>query len=100
MINSGIYLIYNTQNSKVYVGSSRNIKRRWNQHRADLRGNRHPSYFLQRDWNKHGEEAFEFHVIELVTKPEMLLAREQVHLDTLQAWKDEYGYNSAKTVKV
>lgn len=91
MLKSGVYLIFNTRNGKAYVGSSRNIQRRWSQHRAELRGNRHFSHFLQRDWNKHGEEAFEFRVLEIVTNNRMLLASEQVHLDNIRAGKDVYN---------
>lgn len=62
---SGIYKIENTINSKVYVGSSNNIKVRWRKHKALLRHNKHPNQHLQNAWNKYGEDMFIFSVIEL-----------------------------------
>ena len=95
---SGIYLIYNKQNHRVYVGSSRNVRQRWNQHRTSLRANKHDVFVLQRDWNRYGEDAFEFHLIEVVEERGNLREREQVHIDDLLA-QSERGYNSANAKK-
>lgn len=46
-MSSGIYQIENKINSKVYIGSSNNIKRRWQKHKALLRHNKHPNSHLQ-----------------------------------------------------
>lgn len=59
-MNSGIYLIINTKTNCVYVGSAVDIKRRFRQHRHQLRNNKHYSTYLQRSWNKHKEENFKF----------------------------------------
>ena len=65
---SGIYKIINKINGKYYVGSSVNIKdypnNRWSRHIADLNANRHHNDYLQRAWNKYGQDAFEFIIIE------------------------------------
>ena len=58
MDKSGIYLITNLINNKVYVGSAANILKRWNDHIRTLKGNKHPNIFIQRSWNKYGEEVF------------------------------------------
>ena len=48
---SGIYLISNSKNGKVYVGSSKNIEKRKKQHFKDLENNTHHSVKLQRSYN-------------------------------------------------
>lgn len=56
----GIYKIVNTFNNKVYIGSSVDIESRHQEHKRDLRNGKHHNYLLQRDWDKYGEESFEF----------------------------------------
>ena len=60
----GIYKIKNRITHKVYIGESLDIKRRWSQHKNDLRHGKHHSERLQRDWKKYGEKAFRFSVVE------------------------------------
>lgn len=59
----GIYRITCIENSQYYIGSSVNIRERWQQHLALLRGNRHSSKYLQNSYNKYGEESFKFEVL-------------------------------------
>jgi group I intron endonuclease len=78
-----IYSISNTITSAVYIGSTvRAAKVRWGQHRKELRAGIHHSRFLQRAWNKYGEDAFVFEIIEEVADNDSLLSREQQHLDS------------------
>ncbi len=56
----GVYKITNKINNKVYIGESLDIRRRWKEHIEDLNNNQHHSYKLQEDWNKYGEDNFEF----------------------------------------
>jgi group I intron endonuclease len=77
---SGIYKIVNTKNQKFYLGSSKNIEKRWWRHKSDLRTGKHHNTHLQRAWNKYGEQHFVIEVIELTEK---LLEREQYYLDNL-----------------
>lgn len=62
-MKSGIYEIKNRVNGKRYIGSSNNITRRWRQHRHCLRNNRHRNDYLQKAYNKYGEENFTFSVV-------------------------------------
>lgn len=59
----GVYKITCEVNSKTYIGSSVNIKERWQQHIALLRGGRHSSKYLQNSYNKYGEDSFKFEVL-------------------------------------
>lgn len=89
----GIYLITCTANGRVYVGSSYNIRRRWIEHRRDLRGNYHPNRHLQRAWNKYGEPAFTCVELEACERND-LLAREQAWIDELRPFRHR-GFNIA-----
>lgn len=60
----GIYMIRNTINGKLYIGKSVNIKKRFNEHKHELRLGSHHNDYLQKAWNKYGEDAFEFIVLE------------------------------------
>ena len=77
---SGIYKIINKVNGKYYVGSSKCIKNRWSQHKADLRNNNHKNDYLQNAWNKYGENNFEFIIIEENISERELLIVEQRYL--------------------
>jgi group I intron endonuclease len=80
---SGIYKIINTVNGKYYVGSSNDIdgvRGRWYEHRNDLRANRHRNAHLQNAWNKYGENAFVFTIVEELPT-EQLLDAEQSYLN-------------------
>jgi len=80
---SGIYKIINKVNGKYYVGSANNITGiggRWNIHINSLRKNTHHNIYLQRAWNKHGENAFEFVIVELVDLIKLRIV-EQTYLD-------------------
>ena len=83
----GIYQIINTTNNKKYIGSSKHLLRRWNTHKYQLSNQKHSNSKLQRAWNKHGEEAFEFSILE-ECEIEHLILKEQHYLDTI---KPEYN---------
>ena len=63
-IISGVYVIYSISNQRVYIGSSLNIYRRLIAHKNQLRAGKHPSLHLQASWNKYGEAAFQFLLLE------------------------------------
>lgn len=78
-LKSGIYKITNKINGRIYVGSARRFKERWQSHTSSLRKQKHSNKFLQADFNKCGEEAFVFEVIEVTegkTKEERLFIEE------------------------
>lgn len=55
---------------------SRNIKRRWNEHKSYLNNHTHANQYLQSAWIKYGETNFNFYVLELCE--EKILAKENV----------------------
>lgn len=92
-MKSGIYKIVNINNNKFYIGSSKNLDKRWYIHKNKLKNNNHINCILQRSWNKHGEKSFKFDILELCDN-EKLFEREQFYLDEL---KPEYNIGAKST---
>lgn len=76
----GVYKIINKINNKKYFGSSKNIEKRFRNHKNKLRRNRHINIILQRAWNKYGEDNFLFEIVELCDKS-LLFETEQKYLN-------------------
>lgn len=76
-----------------YIGSANNLKRRWFEHRKQLRGNYHPNEHLQNAWNKYREENFEFTILEYVVDEIDLVKIEQSWLDWTKCCDRNIGYN-------
>lgn len=88
----GIYKILNKNNGKFYIGSSKNIEKRWKRHKIRLSNNYHPNQHLQASWNKYGEGSFDLLVIEECCI-DMLLEREQYYIDNTNCIDKKVGYN-------
>ncbi len=76
----GIYKIINVVNSKFYVGSAVDLKRRKTRHFSELRTGKHNNRHLQAAWVKYGEQAFVFVVVEELPESADLLAAENIWL--------------------
>lgn len=64
-----------------YVGRTKNtVRGRWTSHLADLRKCTHPSPHFQNTWNKHGEDAFAWEVLE-ECDDSVMVEREQHYMD-------------------
>lgn len=91
--SSGIYVIFNNHNWRIYVGSTKQFFKRWvDGHYKSLQGDRHSNKFLQSDFNKCRQELghdnfLEFHIIQDMpksTREERLLVEDKwikVHFD-------------------
>ena len=88
----GIYRIENIVNHKRYIGQSIDIKRRWRDHKTELRSHRHFNYHLQQSWDKYGEDSFKFTIIEECLK-ENLDIKETFCINKFNCLNKEYGYN-------
>ena len=89
----GVYKILNCKNGKFYIGSSVNVEKRFNSHRKELIANCHNNSHLQHAWNKYGEDAFEFSVIEEVQDKQKLRERETYYLKITNCTDRNIGYN-------
>ena len=90
-IISGIYKITNTVTGDFYIGSSKDVKRRWVNHKSPSRWNECPNNQLYQDMQKYRVDKFEFQVIDEV-EPEKLKEKEQQFIETL---KPTYNSNRA-----
>lgn len=82
----GVYAIRHVDSRWAYIGSSRNIYSRWRTHKSELRRGKHPCPHLQNAWNKYGESAFQFEVLEsCFDDPVILMSLEQNWLDRCTA---------------
>jgi len=92
-MNTGVYIIEHIASGKKYVGSaSRSFYGRWHSHRSSLRKGTHHSVLLQRAWDKYGDDAFVFRIIEPCL-PEHATGVEQVFIDWYKSTDPELGYN-------
>jgi group I intron endonuclease len=94
----GIYSITHTLSGRVYVGSALLFFKRWSEHRIKLNKNTHSNKRLQNFWNKYGEEAFEFKIVEIIKNPtkELLEQREQYWIDYYNSANRKIGFNIRK----
>ena len=77
----GVYVILNTTTLDLYIGSSKNMKKRKQEHLHNLKAGNHHSYKLQESFNQHHIEAFIFHCLEYVSELSELRSKEQKYID-------------------
>lgn len=90
---AGVYQIKNLRNGKAYIGSSSNIEARWRTHRSSLNKGKHHSAALQRAWEKYGQEAFEFTILEVVECQKRRLVVETEFIASTRSADGRHGYN-------
>ena len=61
---SGVYKITNNITGEFYIGSSKNIKNRWAQHRCSSMWKKQPNFKLYKDMASYGLDNFTFEVLE------------------------------------
>lgn len=88
---AGVYVIINKENWRYYIGSAKDMSKRWNRHKLDLNRSIHINTHLQSAWNKSGADNFIFEVLE---ESEDYVALEQAYLDACFPFKP-YCYNIA-----
>lgn len=92
-MDSGIYIIRNTVNGKVYIGQSRRISNREYSHFRTLEKGTHYNKHLQRSYNTYGRDAFVFEVIEWCDVSE-LDEREKYYIKKYDSMNINKGYNN------
>jgi len=60
----GVFLIRNTVNDRVFLGSSLNLPGIINRHKFALTNGSHPNQQLQSDWNELGSNKFAFEIVD------------------------------------
>lgn len=67
----GVYIIQNTTDNKIYVGSAANLYHRYMVHISTLSRNIHHNSRLQRAYNKHGAQSFIFIPVIITTRDQV-----------------------------
>ena len=88
---SGVYKITNKITGESYIGSSKDVKRRWSCHKSSHNWRRFPGRLIYQAFQQYGLENFDFEIIE---KTDDLKNREQYFIDLL---KPEYNIIGATT---
>ena len=99
MNQTGVYAINCLISGKNYVGGAyKKLRVRCYDHWNALRKGFHRNRHLQSAWNKYGEEAFRFLVLELCgPDPVEVAERETYWISRLRASEREHGYNRSPT---
>jgi len=103
---AGVFMVKNTANGKVLLGSSLNLEGPLNSHRFMLRSGKHLNEALQRDWDAFGPESFVFEILETVPESddpgfnvdEELTLLEEIWLEKLEPF-GERGYNPDRKIR-
>lgn len=93
---SGIYVIKNSINSRVYVGSSKNLYKRFNSHKSELIKGTHANKALQNFCIKHGIDKLTIEILELC-EADKLINRENFFIKELKGYG--HGFNCCSTAK-
>jgi len=101
-IPMGVFLIRNTANKKIFIGSSMNLNAVWNSQKFQLDMGTHRNPALQSDWIKFGASNFSYEILSEVKRTEKtdaeyrreVKALEALFLEELKPF-DESGYNRA-----
>lgn len=97
MDNCGIYMLYSELDSRVYIGSSKNLKRRLCRHKSELKVNKHKNRHLQRFVNKYGINSIKTKIL-LNCKEEELIKLETEKIKEFNSIIT--GFNQADPNKV
>ena len=89
---SGIYKITNTVTGDCYIGSSKDVKKRWKEHKCPSSWNRYSNNQMYLDMQKYGKNKFVFEVLEVVEIEELKEA-EQKFIENLQPTYNNYNAN-------
>ena len=93
---SGVYKITNTITGDCYIGSSKDVKKRWAVHKCKSSWKNYPNKKLYQDMQKYGTDKFVFEILAEVEE-EQLKETEQQFIETL---KPTYNNINAKGLDI
>jgi group I intron endonuclease len=103
---AGVFMVKNTANGKVLLGSSMNLEGPLNSHKFMLKIGSHRNPALQKEWNEYGADKFVFEILEVVKfkdDPDFNLSDELTLLEEIWTEKlqpfGERGYNTEKRIR-
>lgn len=90
---NGVYLIHNTLHNKRYVGSTKDINRRFKTHKRELEMGSHNNRKMQKDYDEAGPSHFIYTVLERDLDESMLTAYEKYYMYIHDSIVMYVGYN-------
>ena len=94
----GIYKITCKVNNKIYIGSTEVcFKQRFKKHKQRLRNNYHENDYLQKSWNKYGEDNFVFEILEEISDKSKVKEIEQIYLNEYVLKGKDFCFNLSKS---
>ena len=93
---SAVYKITNTITGDFYIGSSKDVKKRWTSHKWKSTWNKYPNKQMYQDFQKYGVDKFVFEILEEI-EPDFLKEVEQQFIETL---KPTYNDKNAKGLDI
>lgn len=92
----GVYLIKNKINNKIYIGKSKNIEIRWNQHKVnvDSQQQRYKNTHLYNAMRKYGTINFNFKILEYCKESD-LNKLETKFIIEYRSFDSNFGYNKS-----
>lgn len=94
---AGVYAIHNTVSGALYIGATINFNKRQANHCSELRAGTHRNKRLQRAWDKMGESAFKFVMLEVLDCPQHGAPSEYKQLCAAERkWQIYYVTNGAR----
>jgi len=99
----GVFKLTNTQNGKIFIGSSIDLDAYWHALRLQLNTGLFLNKELQEEWKALGQEAFTYETLEEIKQddekdtdyPKEIKALEEMLIEELQPF-NEKGYNKIK----
>ena len=86
---SAVYKITNKVTKDFYIGSSKNVKQRWANHKCPSKWNEHLNNPMYLDMQKYDVDKFEFQILKEV-KPEQLKETEQQFIEMMKPTYNSY----------
>lgn len=93
---SAVYKITNEVTKDFYIGSSKDVKRRWQNHKCPSKWAEQPNSLLYKDMRDYGLDKFSFEIVAEV-EPEYLKEEEQKYIEMLQP---SYNNSNAKGLDI
>jgi group I intron endonuclease len=89
----GVYKISNKEDKRYYIGYSQNIYKRFGVHKSGLNNNKHQNIFMQRAYNKYGQDKFKFEIIHRFDTVEEAKDKEDEYLKNMEIRNEIYNLN-------
>jgi hypothetical protein len=87
----GVFAVRCTVTGKTWIGSSLDLDKGQNREWFVLRFGSHANASLQREWNNHGEKAFEYQILEKLDDDVSAVRVQDVLKEKRRAWIERLG---------